>query len=131
VGARVPRDLRDDLDRLVKATGRNRNALIEEALRRFVEVAQWQLADTEAGVREADAVVDSTILLFPQDQHLAETSTRAASILERAGITVDDLLADLPAVREEVLRDSYGDTFVDALERRHAKSRSSSGARPR
>ena len=55
VGARVPRDLRDNLDRLVKATGRNRNSLIEEALRRFVEVEQWQLADIEAGVRDADA----------------------------------------------------------------------------
>ena len=55
VGARVPLGVRDDLDRLVKATGRNRNSLIAEALRRFVEVEQWQLADIEAGVREADA----------------------------------------------------------------------------
>lgn len=55
VGARVPRDVRDDLDRLVKATGRNRNSLIAEALRRFIDVEQWQLADIEAGVREADA----------------------------------------------------------------------------
>ncbi|MGI8550128.1 MAG: hypothetical protein ACR2PL_04905, partial [Dehalococcoidia bacterium] len=55
----------------------------------------------------------------------AETSARAASILERAGVTVDDLLAELPAVREEVLRDSYGDAFVDELERRHAESRGS------
>ena len=55
VGARVPRELRDELDRLVKATGRNRNALIEEALHRFVEVEKWQLADIEAGLREADA----------------------------------------------------------------------------
>ena len=55
VGARIPRTLRDDLDRLVKATGRNRNALIEEAVRRFIEVERWQLADIEAGVRDADA----------------------------------------------------------------------------
>lgn len=45
VGARVPREMRDELDRLVKSTGRNRNALVEEALRRFIE----------AGLREADA----------------------------------------------------------------------------
>ena len=55
VGAHVPRELRDDLDRLVKATGRDRNTLIEDALRRFVEVEQWQLADIEAGIHDADA----------------------------------------------------------------------------
>jgi predicted transcriptional regulator len=55
VGARVPRELRDDLDRLVQATGRNRNTLVEEAIRRFVAVEQWQLADIEAGIQDADA----------------------------------------------------------------------------
>jgi len=47
--------LRDDLDRLVQATGRNRNTLVEEAIRRFVAVEQWQLADIEAGIQDADA----------------------------------------------------------------------------
>ena len=55
VGARVPREMRDELDRLVKTTGRNRNALVEEALRRFIEAERWQLADIEAGLREAEA----------------------------------------------------------------------------
>ena len=55
VGARVPREMRDALDRLAKATGRNRNALVEEALRRFIDVEKWQLADIEAALREADA----------------------------------------------------------------------------
>lgn len=55
VGARVPRELRDDIDRLVRATGRNRNTLVEEALRRFIDVERWQLADIEAGLREADS----------------------------------------------------------------------------
>ncbi len=47
--------MRDELDRVAKATGRNRNALVEEALRRFIEAEKWQLADIEAGLREADA----------------------------------------------------------------------------
>ncbi len=55
VGARVPRDVRDELDKLVKRTGRSRNKLVEEALRRFIDVERWQLADIEAGLREADA----------------------------------------------------------------------------
>lgn len=55
VGARVPRALRDGLDRLAKSTGRNRAALIEEALRRFVEVERWQIAVIEGRLRQADA----------------------------------------------------------------------------
>lgn len=55
VTARIPMDLRGALDKLTKTTGRNKNALIKEAIRRFVEVEQWQLADIEAGLREADA----------------------------------------------------------------------------
>lgn len=55
VGARAPRDVRDELDKLVKATGRNRNALVEEALRRFIEVERWQIAVIEDRLRQADA----------------------------------------------------------------------------
>lgn len=55
VGARVPRDLRDELDKLVKSTGRNRNALVEEAIRRFIDVERWQIALIEERLRQADA----------------------------------------------------------------------------
>lgn len=54
VTARIPMQLRGALDALTKSTGRNKNALIEEAIRRFVEVEQWQLGDIEEGLREAD-----------------------------------------------------------------------------
>lgn len=52
---RLPRDMKDRLDALAKSTGRNRNALVQEALRRFIDAQQWQIAEIEAGVREADA----------------------------------------------------------------------------
>jgi len=55
VGARVPRDIRDELDKLVKSTGRNRNALVEEALRRFIDVERWQITLIEERLRQADA----------------------------------------------------------------------------
>jgi RHH-type rel operon transcriptional repressor/antitoxin RelB len=55
ITARISKQLRSELDTLTKSTGRNKNALVEEALRRFVEVERWQLADIEAGLREADA----------------------------------------------------------------------------
>ena len=55
ITARISKELRSELDMLTRSTGRNKNALVEEALRRFVELERWQLADIEAGLREADA----------------------------------------------------------------------------
>jgi predicted transcriptional regulator len=55
LSTRVPREIKADLDQLAKSTGRNRATLVVEALRRFIEVEKWQLADIEAGIREADA----------------------------------------------------------------------------
>jgi predicted transcriptional regulator len=47
--------MKAELGALAKVTRRNRNTLAVEALRRFIEVERWQLADIEAGLREADA----------------------------------------------------------------------------
>ncbi len=55
ITARIPRELRGDLDTLTKATGRNKNALIEEALRRFVDAERWQIALIEERLHQADA----------------------------------------------------------------------------
>jgi RHH-type transcriptional regulator, rel operon repressor / antitoxin RelB len=55
ITTRIPQSLRADLDALAKATGRNRNNLMEEALRRFVDVERWQIALIEDRVRQADA----------------------------------------------------------------------------
>lgn len=106
-------------------------AILDDRGRVALSKAARQALNLHAGSALAYAVVDGTILLIPQDRHLAETAAHAASILERAGLTVDELLAELPAVWDEVLRDSYGDAFVDEWERRHAASRSSSGDQSR
>ena len=53
--ARIPRALSDHLDALAKSTGRNKNALIEAALNRFIEIERWQIALIEDRVRQADA----------------------------------------------------------------------------
>src|SRR5690348_12286479 len=47
--------MKDELDALARSTGRNRSTLVQEALRRFIDVQRWQLAGIEAGVRHADA----------------------------------------------------------------------------
>jgi len=50
---RLPASLKAELG--VLATGRTRNAMLEEAIRRLTAVERWQIADIEAGLREAEA----------------------------------------------------------------------------
>jgi RHH-type transcriptional regulator, rel operon repressor / antitoxin RelB len=52
---RLPREMRARFDALARATGRNRNALGQEAIRRFIEMEEWQIAEIQAGFREAEA----------------------------------------------------------------------------
>jgi predicted transcriptional regulator len=52
---RLPREMRARFEALAKATGRNRNALAQEAIRRFIEVEEWQIGEIQAGLREAEA----------------------------------------------------------------------------
>ncbi len=68
----------------------------------------------------AYVVLDGAIMLVPQDTYLTEIAERAARVLHNAGLSVDDLLTELPTVREEILRKEYGDRFVDALASAHA-----------
>lgn len=52
VSIRVPASLCDELDAIVKATGRNRNHLTQEALRRFVDAGKRQVAVIEERIRQ-------------------------------------------------------------------------------
>ncbi len=53
--ARIPQTIKADLDALAKSTGRNRNELIAEAIRRFVDLQRWQIDRIKEGIRAADA----------------------------------------------------------------------------
>ncbi|HXT38302.1 MAG TPA: ribbon-helix-helix protein, CopG family [Chloroflexota bacterium] len=67
LSSRVPPDTKAALDQLAKATGRTRNTLVQEALRRFIEQQRWQIGEIEAGIREANAGV------FVSDTEMEET----------------------------------------------------------
>jgi AbrB family looped-hinge helix DNA binding protein len=102
-------------------------ATVDDRGRVALSKAARHALNLRAGSSLAYVVVDGTIVLIPQDEHLARLSEHAAQILENAGLTVEDLLAELPAVREEILREDYGDEFVDELTRRHAAVRGTPG----
>jgi len=52
---RVPADLKRRLDRLARAADRSRSWLAADALQHYVEDQQWQLAEIEAGLKDAES----------------------------------------------------------------------------
>jgi predicted transcriptional regulator len=52
---RLDEEVKDRLDRLADSTQRSKSYLAAEAIREFVERNEWQVAQTRAALREADA----------------------------------------------------------------------------
>jgi AbrB family looped-hinge helix DNA binding protein len=77
----------------------------------------------EAGSPVAYVVLNGAVLLVPQDEHLGTLMRDAERALAAAGLTVEELLEELPAAREAVVRESYGDAFLEELTRLHAEHR--------
>ncbi len=69
------------------------------------------------GSSVAYVLIDQTLLVIPQDEHLARLMDDAAAVLQEAGLTPQDFLDELPAVRAEVVEELYGAEFMAELER--------------
>jgi bifunctional DNA-binding transcriptional regulator/antitoxin component of YhaV-PrlF toxin-antitoxin module len=82
--------------------------------------------DADASV--AWIAVGGAVLLVPQDQHLSNLAARAQAALAAAGLSVDDVLAELPAARAEVVEETYGPDLVREIERAHAAAHRSDAA---
>lgn len=54
-----------------------------------------------------------------EDRELETAMAQATQVLEEAGMTAQDLLDELPAAGEAVMRRIYGDALVDDLLREH------------
>ena len=54
---------------------------------------------------------------------LLERMDQAARVLDQAGVSVEDLLRDLPQMRDEVARELYGAACLDDLARQRAALR--------
>jgi RHH-type rel operon transcriptional repressor/antitoxin RelB len=57
---RLEDDMKDRLARLADSTQRSKSFLAAEAIRDYVETNEWQLAEIEAALREADAGLFAT-----------------------------------------------------------------------
>ena len=52
---RLEDEVKDRLDRLAESTHRSKSFLAAEAIRTFVENNEWQIAETRAALKEANA----------------------------------------------------------------------------
>lgn len=51
---RLEDEVKDRLDRLADATNRSKSYLAAEAIRAFVEINEWQIAEIQEALKEAD-----------------------------------------------------------------------------
>jgi antitoxin PrlF len=77
----------------------------------------------DAGASVAWIALGGTVLLVPQDQHLTDLSARAQAALAAAGLSVGDVLAQLPAARASVMEETYGPELVREITQAHAAAR--------
>lgn len=54
LNVRLPSALADQIEGLSRATGRSKSFIAVEALRDYVSLQQWQIAEIEVGLAEAD-----------------------------------------------------------------------------
>lgn len=52
---RLDDEVKERLDRLAQATERSKSFLAAEAVRAYVEINEWQIAEVRAALKEADA----------------------------------------------------------------------------
>ena len=55
ITVRLEDEVKDRLTRLAESTQRSKSFLASEAIREFIENNEWQIAETRAAFKEADA----------------------------------------------------------------------------
>ena len=55
ITVRINVEMKEQLEKLVKASARPRSILIVDALQEYLAVNQWQIHAIEEGIRQADA----------------------------------------------------------------------------
>lgn len=73
-----------------------------------------------AGALVTFVLLDGTVLLVPGNKDLNDLLERAARSLTQPEQTLEQLLANLPKVREEVMTEAYGEEFMQELKSKYA-----------
>lgn len=77
----------------------------------------------QGGSTVAYIVAGDTLLIVPQDSHLAALMERASSSIAAAGLTAQDYLDEVPGIRDELLQENYDAAFVARLRGEYARVR--------
>jgi predicted transcriptional regulator len=72
---RIPKPLKDGLERLSEATDRSQTYLFTEALQEYLDAQQWQVQAIRAAVKKADS---PEALFIPHDQVVARVKKLSA-----------------------------------------------------
>ncbi len=102
-------------------------AVVDDKGRITLTKAMRAALGVEPGSAISYVIVKGRLVIFPQDQELLRLTEEAAAIVAEAGLTPRDLLDQLPAVRDAVMRELYGDAFMDELARQHAAATAERG----
>jgi RHH-type transcriptional regulator, rel operon repressor / antitoxin RelB len=52
---RIPQEMKEQIEALAHATGRNKSFLAQQALRQYLDLESWQIASIQRGMKAADA----------------------------------------------------------------------------
>ena len=88
-------------------------AVLDDKGRLPVAKALRDALGLKPGSSVAYVLIDGLLLIIPQDEQLARMTARAAATLAKAGLTTQDLLDDIPVARADVVRELYGDAFME------------------
>ncbi len=55
ITVRIDDNIKNRLEKLAKATSRNKSYLVTHAIEDYLEVNEWQLKEIKAAIKEADA----------------------------------------------------------------------------
>ena len=75
----------------------------------------------EPGSHVAFVALEDAVLIVPQDEHLASLMRRAEHALVAAGLSVQDILDELPSARDAVVSETYGADFAREMQRLHER----------
>jgi AbrB family looped-hinge helix DNA binding protein len=92
---------------------------VDEKGRISLPKAVRQALDIQPGSSLAYAVIDGMLVLFSQDKQLALLMERASMVLTKANLTDHGLEEELLEIRGQIMRETYGDEFVDEIESKY------------
>ena len=75
ITVRIDDNIKSRLEKLAKATSRNKSYLVTHAIEDYLEVNEWQIKEIKAGIKEADAghLIDHDAILKKWESGLENT----------------------------------------------------------